>query len=82
MPQEGTTIPDIEILMALSEIYGISINDILKADLSNIKFQIECGDIGGSVTANGYVECGDVGSCVSALNYVECGDVEGRIIRD
>ena len=28
-------------LMALSEIYGISINDILKADLSNIKFQKE-----------------------------------------
>ena len=39
--ETGTTIPDIEILMALSEIYGISINDILKADLSNIKFQKE-----------------------------------------
>ena len=39
--ETGTTIPDIEVLMALSEIYGISINDILKADLSNIKFQKE-----------------------------------------
>ena len=39
--ETGTTIPDIEILMNLSEIYGISINDILKADLTNIKFQKE-----------------------------------------
>lgn len=39
--ETGTTIPDIEILMALSEIYGISINDIIKADLTNIKFQKE-----------------------------------------
>lgn len=39
--ETGATIPDIEVLMALSEIYGISINDILKADLSNIKFQKE-----------------------------------------
>ena len=33
------TIPDIEILLKLSEIYGISINNILKADLTKIKFQ-------------------------------------------
>lgn len=39
--ETGTTIPDIEILMSLSELYGISINDILKADLTNIKFQKE-----------------------------------------
>ena len=39
--ETGTTLPDIEILMRLSEIYGISINDILKADLSKIKFQKE-----------------------------------------
>ena len=39
--ETGTTIPDIEILMNLSEIYGISINDIIKADLTNIKFQKE-----------------------------------------
>lgn len=39
--ETGTTIPDIEILMSLSEIYGISINDILKADLTKIKFQKE-----------------------------------------
>lgn len=41
MTQEGTAIPDIELLMKLSEIYGISINDILKADLTKIKFQKE-----------------------------------------
>ena len=39
--ETGTTIPDIEILMSLSEIYGISINDILKADLTKMKFQKE-----------------------------------------
>ena len=36
--ETGTAIPDIEILMNLSEIYGISINDILKADLTKINF--------------------------------------------
>ena len=36
--ETGAAIPDIEILMKLSEIYGISINDILKADISKIKF--------------------------------------------
>jgi len=41
LTQEGTAIPDIELLMKLSEIYGISINDILKADLTKIKFQKE-----------------------------------------
>jgi len=39
--ENGVTIPDIEILMLLSEIYGISINDILKADLTKIKYQKE-----------------------------------------
>lgn len=39
--ENGTAIPDIELLMKLSEIYGISINDILKADLTKIKFQKE-----------------------------------------
>lgn len=41
MTQEGTTIPDIDILMSLSELYGITINDILKADISKIKYQKE-----------------------------------------
>ena len=39
--ETGAAVPDIELLMGLSEIYGISINDILKADLSKIKFQKE-----------------------------------------
>lgn len=39
--ETGVAIPDIEILMRLSEIYGISINEILKADLTKIKFQKE-----------------------------------------
>ena len=39
--ETGITIPDIEILERLSELYGITINDILKADLTRIKFQKE-----------------------------------------
>ena len=39
--ETGTAIPDIEQLLQLSEIYGISINDILKADFSDIKYQKE-----------------------------------------
>ena len=39
--ETGMAIPDIEILMSLSELYGIPINDILKADLTKIKFQKE-----------------------------------------
>lgn len=37
--ETGMTIPDIEVLLKLSEIYGIAINDILKADSSKINFQ-------------------------------------------
>lgn len=39
--ETGVTIPDIELLMRLSEIYGVSINDILKADTASIKYQKE-----------------------------------------
>lgn len=39
--ENGITIPDIELLMKLSEIYGVSINDILKADTAGIKYQKE-----------------------------------------
>ena len=39
--ETGVTVPDIELLLKLSEIYGVSINDILKADLTKIKFQKE-----------------------------------------
>lgn len=37
--ETGVTIPDIEILLQLSDIFGISINDILKADSTKINFQ-------------------------------------------
>ena len=39
--ETGTAVPDIEMLLRLSEIYGVSINDILKADIANIKYQKE-----------------------------------------
>lgn len=39
--ENGVTIPDVELLMKLSEIYGVSVNDILNADVASIKFQKE-----------------------------------------
>lgn len=39
--ENGATIPDIELLMELSELYGVSINDILNADTASIKYQKE-----------------------------------------
>ncbi len=39
--ETGASIPDIELLVKLSDIYGITINDILRADVSKIKYQKE-----------------------------------------
>lgn len=39
--ETGIAMPDIELLMKLSEIYGVTINDILKADITSVKFQKE-----------------------------------------
>ena len=39
--ETGATIPDIELLVQLSELYGVTINDILRADTASIKFQKE-----------------------------------------
>lgn len=39
--ETGVAIPDIELLMRLSDIYGISVNDIVRADISKIKYQKE-----------------------------------------
>lgn len=40
---------------------------------------VECGDVGGQVIAGGYVECGDVGGDLRSGSYVECGDVDGSL---
>ena len=37
--ETGASIPGIEVLYKLSELYGVTINDILHADISNIKYQ-------------------------------------------
>lgn len=39
--ETGASVPTIEILLKLSELYGVTINDILEADVSNIKYQKE-----------------------------------------
>lgn len=39
--ETGASIPAIEVLLKLSELYGITINDILQADISKIKYQKE-----------------------------------------
>lgn len=37
--ETGTSVPSIEILLKLSALYGITINEILEADITNIKYQ-------------------------------------------
>ena len=37
--ETGVSMPGIEILLKISELYGITINEILEADVSNIKYQ-------------------------------------------
>ena len=37
--ETGSSVPSIEILLKLSELYGITINEILEADITNIKYQ-------------------------------------------
>lgn len=39
--ETGASIPGLEVLMKLSELYGVSINDIIQADISKIKYQKE-----------------------------------------
>lgn len=37
--ETGSSIPDIELLVQISDLYGASVNDIIKADISKIKFK-------------------------------------------
>ena len=65
--ETGTTVPDVELLMKLSELYGVTINDILKADVASIKFQKEIvfpedGKIAKNILVIG---CGRWGSFIS-----------------
>lgn len=39
--ERGEELPDLELLVKLSEMYGISVNDIYHADLENISYQSE-----------------------------------------
>ena len=39
--ETGASIPAVEVLLKLSELYGVTINDILQADISKIKYQKE-----------------------------------------
>lgn len=39
--ETGASVPTIEVLLKLSQLYGITINDILEADLTKIKYQKE-----------------------------------------
>lgn len=39
--ETGVSVPDIELLVKLSELYGITINDIIRADISKVKYQKE-----------------------------------------
>ncbi len=39
--ETGASVPDIELLLKMSELYGVTINDIVRADMSKIKYQKE-----------------------------------------
>jgi len=39
--ETGSSIPDIELLVQISDLYGASVNEIIKADISKIKFKEE-----------------------------------------
>ncbi len=39
--ETGVSVPTIEILLKLSQLYGVTINDILEADINKIKYQKE-----------------------------------------
>lgn len=39
--ETGASVPTIEILLKLSQLYGVTINDILEADINKIKYQKE-----------------------------------------
>ena len=39
--ENGASLPDIELLVKLSEMYGMTVNDIIRADLEHIQFQKE-----------------------------------------
>lgn len=39
--ETGATIPDVEMLVQLSELYGVTINEILRADIGSLKYKKE-----------------------------------------
>ena len=43
------------------------------------ELNLKCGDVGGNITAGGYVECQNIGGNVDAGAYVECGSVAGSV---
>lgn len=65
--ESGETAPDLNQLLALSELYGITINDIVHADISKIKYQKELHLSGDrkpqkKITVIG---CGRWGTCIA-----------------
>ena len=39
--ETGSSVPDVETMVKISELYGITVNDIVHADLTKIKYQKE-----------------------------------------
>lgn len=40
---------------------------------------VESGDVSGNIHSGSYVECGNIGGNLNAASYVECGHVEGSV---
>ena len=65
--ETGATIPDVEMLVQLSELYGVTINEILRADIGSLKYRKEISfpDKGRFLKNVTVIGCGRWGTFVS-----------------
>lgn len=64
--ETGASIPDIELLLKISDLYGISVNDIFRADISNLSFarELQVDYVTGMSKRISIIGCGRWGSFV------------------
>lgn len=64
--ETGASIPDIELLLKISDLYGISVNDIFRADLSNLSFtrELQVDYVTGMSKRISIIGCGRWGSFI------------------
>lgn len=64
--ETGNSVPDIELLVEIADLYGVSVDDILKAEISKIKYKedISFFNIEKSTKKIGIIGCGRWGSFI------------------